>query len=111
MTLFGEVRILSSSHVRRLRDSSSDRESIGARRNRFLSLWHRRTPYESQVNEWISEIAHVIVVFSRMLNQVRCALAFYGLHDKRECAFRIDTLSEQDRDDDESTSHDIRMDD
>ncbi|CAF4635291.1 unnamed protein product, partial [Rotaria magnacalcarata] len=26
-----------------------------------------------------------------MLNQVRCALTFYGLHDKRECAFRIDT--------------------
>ena len=30
----------------------------------------------------------------RMLNQVRCALALYGIHDKRECAFRIDTKSE-----------------
>ncbi|CAF5174852.1 unnamed protein product, partial [Rotaria magnacalcarata] len=28
---------------------------------------------------------------AKMLNQVRCALTFYGLHDKRECAFRIDT--------------------
>jgi len=31
-----------------------------------------------------------------MLNQVRCALAFYGIHDKRECAFRIDTKTEED---------------
>ncbi|CAF3366733.1 unnamed protein product [Rotaria socialis] len=39
---------------------------------------------------------------TKMLNQVRCALTFYGLHDKRECAFRIDTKSEEnDKDDDE----------
>ena len=36
-----------------------------------------------------------------MLNQVRCALGFYGLHDKRECAFRIDTKTEEDDDDEE----------
>jgi hypothetical protein len=36
-----------------------------------------------------------------MLNQVRCALAFYGIHDKRECAFRIDTKSEREDDDED----------
>ncbi len=39
-----------------------------------------------------------------MLNQVRCALAFYGQHDKRECAFRIDIKTEkkeEEEDDDE----------
>jgi len=37
----------------------------------------------------------------RMLNQVRCALAFYGIHDKRECAFRIETKNEENDDDDD----------
>jgi hypothetical protein len=36
-----------------------------------------------------------------MLNQVRCALAFYGIHDKRECAFRIDTKTEEEDNNDE----------
>lgn len=36
-----------------------------------------------------------------MLNQVRCALAFYGIHDKRECAFRIDLKTERDDQSDE----------
>jgi hypothetical protein len=47
-----------------------------------------------------------------MLNQVRCALAFYGIHDQRECAFRIDTKSEQDNnndDEEEDDGHSLSM--
>jgi len=44
----------------------------------------------------------------RVLNQVRCALAFYGLHDKRECAFRIDTKTEEDNNEDED-EHSLSM--
>ena len=48
-----------------------------------------------------------------MLNQVRCALAFYGIHDKRECAFRIDTKPEEDKknnnDDDEEEEEETSL--
>jgi hypothetical protein len=45
-----------------------------------------------------------------MLNQVRCALAFYGLHDKRECAFRIDTKTEEKEEEEEDDDeHEISM--
>ncbi len=47
-----------------------------------------------------------------MLNQVRCALAFYGIHDKRECAFRIDTKSEvaENNNDEEEEERSLTMD-
>lgn len=46
-----------------------------------------------------------------MLNQVRCALAFYGIHDKRECAFRIDPKTEEDdRSDGDEPSPTMQMD-
>ncbi|CAF0772092.1 unnamed protein product [Rotaria sordida] len=43
---------------------------------------------------------------AKMLNQVRCALAFYGIHDKRECAFRIDTKTEEDNNHDNDDDDD-----
>lgn len=46
-----------------------------------------------------------------MVNQVRCALALYGLHDKRECAFRVDTTSLERMDDDEELEEDDDDDD
>ncbi|CAF0744524.1 unnamed protein product [Adineta steineri] len=50
---------------------------------------------------------------AKMLNQVRCALSFYGLHDKRECAFRIDTKTEEggnnDDDDDDDDEESLIM--
>ena len=45
-----------------------------------------------------------------MLNQVRCALTFYGIHDKHECAFRIDTKPEKDNNnDDEEDDNSMSM--
>ena len=44
-----------------------------------------------------------------MVNQVRCALAFYGVHDKRECAFRIDPKTEQEEDDDDDDEPSLTM--
>lgn len=46
-----------------------------------------------------------------MLNQVRSALAFYGIHDKRECAFRIETKFEEDdnNDDDDDDKRSLTM--
>ncbi|CAF0939200.1 unnamed protein product [Adineta ricciae] len=38
---------------------------------------------------------------AKMVNQVRCALAFYGMHEKRECAFRVDTISKENNEDEE----------
>ena len=38
-----------------------------------------------------------------MLNQVRCAFALYGLHDKRRCAFRVDTKTEEQEEDDDQS--------
>ncbi|CAF4901488.1 unnamed protein product, partial [Rotaria magnacalcarata] len=46
---------------------------------------------------------------AKMLNQVRCALTFYGLHDKRECAFRIDTKSEENDNDDDEDDRTLSM--
>ncbi|CAF3473729.1 unnamed protein product [Rotaria socialis] len=46
---------------------------------------------------------------TKMLNQVRCALTFYGLHDKRECAFRIDTKSEENDNDDDEDDRTLSM--
>jgi hypothetical protein len=44
-----------------------------------------------------------------MLNQIRCALTFYGIHDKRECAFRIDTKSQEDKNDEEEEDTPLAM--
>jgi hypothetical protein len=44
-----------------------------------------------------------------MLNQVRCALAFYGIHDKRECAFRIDTKTEEEDDNNDEEEKPLEM--
>jgi len=44
-----------------------------------------------------------------MLNQVRCALAFYGIHDKRECAFRIDTKTEEEDDNNDEEEKSLEM--
>lgn len=41
-----------------------------------------------------------------MLNQVRCALAFYGVHDKRECAFRIDSKTEKEEEEEDENDED-----
>jgi len=44
-----------------------------------------------------------------MLNQVRCALTFYGIHDKRECAFRIDNKSEDNNNVEEEEESSLAM--
>ncbi|UJR33098.1 hypothetical protein I4U23_020555 [Adineta vaga] len=48
----------------------------------------------------------------KMMNQLRCALAFYGMHEKRECAFRVDLKSEEnndDKDDDDDNERSLEM--
>ena len=41
-----------------------------------------------------------------MVNQVRCALAFYGMHEKRECAFRVDTISKENNEEEDEEDED-----
>lgn len=41
-----------------------------------------------------------------MLNYLRCALALYGIHDKRPCAFRVETKTEEKVEEEEEETDD-----